>query len=272
MFSLEHADNRRRQSWMAADKTSMVVLSITNPLIAATKRKQNSKPPVATTLQAAVQTTARKLAACSLRLKASLAIDYTRSALSLQAWARFFPRQTHEHVPTRDQGTLSFFVAEAPVCAINGTPGAVAVPETADKIAALSHNPGSKVVLLEGADHTFNIFSGDMTAFDELVQITLDRMILNCIHTEYRLSSRNAQHRCLRLQSGLGCRSHRSDCLRRRRRQSLLRLRYRTRYSQIAPQCSVWSHMSSCYTTGMPSCRCWSRHPGPSRSSNCGKT
>lgn len=62
----------------------------------------------------------------------------------------------------------------APVCAINGKLDNVVVPETADKIVALSKNPESKAVLLEGADHTFNIFTGDMTAFDELMRITLE--------------------------------------------------------------------------------------------------
>ena len=62
----------------------------------------------------------------------------------------------------------------APVCAINGTLDDVVVPETAERIVALSQNPESKVVLLEGADHTFNIFTGDMTSFEKLMQETLE--------------------------------------------------------------------------------------------------
>jgi len=62
----------------------------------------------------------------------------------------------------------------APVCAINGTLDDVVPPETADKIVALSENPASKAVLLEGADHTFHIFTGDMTFFEALMQATLE--------------------------------------------------------------------------------------------------
>lgn len=67
-----------------------------------------------------------------------------------------------------------FVKSVAPVCAINGTLDDVVVPETAEKIVALSQNSNSKIVLLDGADHTFNIFTGDMASFDELMQATLD--------------------------------------------------------------------------------------------------
>ncbi len=62
----------------------------------------------------------------------------------------------------------------APVCAINGKLDDTVVPETAQKIVDLSSNENSKAVLLDNADHTFNIFTGDMTAFNELMDVTLD--------------------------------------------------------------------------------------------------
>jgi dipeptidyl aminopeptidase/acylaminoacyl peptidase len=62
--------------------------------------------------------------------------------------------------------------SSAPVCAVNGVLDDVVPPETAEKIVALSKNAESKAVLIEGADHTFNIFTGDMTAFNELMGIT----------------------------------------------------------------------------------------------------
>ena len=47
-------------------------------------------------------------------------------------------------------------------------------PQTAEKIIKASENKDSEVYLLKGADHTFNIFSGDMTAFDELCEVTVE--------------------------------------------------------------------------------------------------
>ena len=62
---------------------------------------------------------------------------------------------------------------KAPVLAINGQLDDVVPPATAGKIAELSVNEQSKVLLLEDADHTFNIFTGDMTAFDQLMDATV---------------------------------------------------------------------------------------------------
>ena len=48
------------------------------------------------------------------------------------------------------------------------------VPETAQAIVDASTNPDSQVMLMEGVDHTFNVFSGDMTALEEVTQATID--------------------------------------------------------------------------------------------------
>lgn len=61
----------------------------------------------------------------------------------------------------------------APILAINGTEDTTVPPETAERIIQASSNEHSEVYLLEGADHTFNIFTGDMTAFDELCDVTV---------------------------------------------------------------------------------------------------
>ena len=63
---------------------------------------------------------------------------------------------------------------EAPILAINGLLVDVVPPETAQAIIDLSGNEASGVLLLEGADHTFNIFTGDMTVFNELMDATLN--------------------------------------------------------------------------------------------------
>jgi dienelactone hydrolase len=61
----------------------------------------------------------------------------------------------------------------APVLAINGSEDTVVPPETAGAIAAASKNKESKAVIIDGADHTFNIFSGDLRAFNELSDVTI---------------------------------------------------------------------------------------------------
>lgn len=67
-----------------------------------------------------------------------------------------------------------FSHSEAPVLAINGAMDNVVDPANAKLIVAVSENPASRVLLIEGADHTFNIFTGDMTAFDKLIKATVD--------------------------------------------------------------------------------------------------
>ncbi|MBN2252528.1 MAG: alpha/beta hydrolase, partial [Kosmotogaceae bacterium] len=58
--------------------------------------------------------------------------------------------------------------------AINGAEDTVVDPINAERIVDASRNSESKVLLIEGADHTFNIFTGDMTAFNQLIQATVD--------------------------------------------------------------------------------------------------
>lgn len=63
---------------------------------------------------------------------------------------------------------------KAPIFAINGSLDDVVPPESGATIVVLSANDASKALVLEGADHTFNIFSGDMTQFNALMSATLD--------------------------------------------------------------------------------------------------
>lgn len=57
--------------------------------------------------------------------------------------------------------------------AINGSEDNVVLPEVADEIVAAAGSRKKEVFILEGADHTFNIFSGDMSAFETLMTTTV---------------------------------------------------------------------------------------------------
>lgn len=57
---------------------------------------------------------------------------------------------------------------EVPVLAINGALDDVVLPEVAERIAAGVQNKDSKALLLENADHTFNVFSGDLSTLHKL--------------------------------------------------------------------------------------------------------
>ncbi len=59
---------------------------------------------------------------------------------------------------------------DIPLLLINGSNDDVVPPANADELHALI--PSSQVLIIDGADHTFNVFSGDMTAFDELMAAT----------------------------------------------------------------------------------------------------
>jgi uncharacterized protein len=62
------------------------------------------------------------------------------------------------------------------VLAIAGSGDTVVPPEVADQIvaaAAASSDAGTEIIA--GADHTFNIFTGDMSAFETLIALTVDR-------------------------------------------------------------------------------------------------
>lgn len=67
-----------------------------------------------------------------------------------------------------------FSYSNAPVLAINGSEDTVVDPVNATLIVEASANPISRQLILEGADHTFNIFTGDMTAFDQLIDATVN--------------------------------------------------------------------------------------------------
>jgi len=66
-----------------------------------------------------------------------------------------------------------FANCKAPVLAINGTEDTVVDPTTAAKIKNVSKNSASKSLLIDGADHTFNIFTDDKTAYNNLCQATI---------------------------------------------------------------------------------------------------
>ncbi len=62
----------------------------------------------------------------------------------------------------------------APILAINGKNDDVVDPINASNIVEASTNKMSEKLIIEGADHTFNIFSGDMTAFNKLTSATVE--------------------------------------------------------------------------------------------------
>lgn len=63
---------------------------------------------------------------------------------------------------------------KAPILAINGTEDTTVLPEVAQKIIDASTNPDSRVLLLDGADHTFCVFTGDTTILETLTQDTIN--------------------------------------------------------------------------------------------------
>lgn len=62
---------------------------------------------------------------------------------------------------------------KAPILALNGTADDVVAPENSSKIKSLAQHTLSDAVLIENADHTFNLFSEDMTAYDALTAHTV---------------------------------------------------------------------------------------------------
>ena len=63
-----------------------------------------------------------------------------------------------------------FSASQAPVLAINGNEDTVVPPDTAERIREASKNAASRSLIIPGADHTFNIFSGDLSAFNLLCE------------------------------------------------------------------------------------------------------
>lgn len=62
---------------------------------------------------------------------------------------------------------------KASILALNGSEDDVVLPETGQEIAKLATNEDTKHEIIEGADHTFNIFTEDLTKFEELVEKTI---------------------------------------------------------------------------------------------------
>lgn len=65
-----------------------------------------------------------------------------------------------------------FSKSSAPILALNGKDDDVVLPEDAEKIAAASSNTNSKVSIVEGTDHTFSLFTGDLSKFEEVCNQT----------------------------------------------------------------------------------------------------
>lgn len=61
-----------------------------------------------------------------------------------------------------------FAKSTAPILAINGSDDTVVTPDNANKIVSASSSKISKEYIIDGADHTFNIFSDDKTSFNNL--------------------------------------------------------------------------------------------------------
>ena len=58
--------------------------------------------------------------------------------------------------------------------AIAGSNDTDVPPAVADDVVAAAGSENKRKTIIDGADHTFNIFSGDMAAFDELMKTTID--------------------------------------------------------------------------------------------------
>ncbi len=88
-----------------------------------------------------------------------------------------------------------FSNTDAPVLAINGSEDTVVDPANAALIVEASANPASQQMILEGADHTFNIFTGDMTAFDQLIDATVNwfAATLQPVYTTEEVSIMNGE-------------------------------------------------------------------------------
>ncbi len=61
------------------------------------------------------------------------------------------------------------------VLAIAGSDDVVVPPKATQQIIDAAAGSNETVEIIDGADHTFNIFTGDMTAFDRLMKLTVDR-------------------------------------------------------------------------------------------------
>ena len=65
-----------------------------------------------------------------------------------------------------------FSAYEGPVLAIAGTADTTVDPEWSNKIVAANTNEASKTYFIEGMDHTFNVFTGDLTNLNKAIDAT----------------------------------------------------------------------------------------------------
>lgn len=66
---------------------------------------------------------------------------------------------------------------QGPILALHGTEDTVVDPSEADRIVDNSSNSESEFKAIDGADHTFNIFTEDHSEFDELIYDTVEWFI-----------------------------------------------------------------------------------------------
>ncbi len=64
-----------------------------------------------------------------------------------------------------------------PILAIQGADDVIVAPETAGKIVEASTNSASKTHMIEGCDHTFNVFSGSFSAIEEAAAATAEYLL-----------------------------------------------------------------------------------------------
>lgn len=63
--------------------------------------------------------------------------------------------------------------ARAPICSIHGTLDDTVPFSDSEKVQSVAKNRKSRLVAIEGADHTFNVFSGDLSKYEELAAATV---------------------------------------------------------------------------------------------------
>ncbi len=67
-----------------------------------------------------------------------------------------------------------FHECQAPVLAIAGSADTVVAPSCAQEIVRAASNSSSSSVIIEGADHCFNLLNGELRAFEELMAVSID--------------------------------------------------------------------------------------------------
>ena len=61
---------------------------------------------------------------------------------------------------------------QSPILAINGNDDTTVTPDNAEQIIEASTNEASELLLIDGCDHTYNVFSGDFTVLGQAVDAT----------------------------------------------------------------------------------------------------